>query len=44
MTMGKKLLNTEEGADVTSLKSINATNDISMIDDENVMHKYYAPF
>ena len=30
--------------DVTSIQSINGTNDISMNDDENVIHKYYAPF
>ena len=38
------LLNTEEEADVTSSKSINGTNDISLNDEKNVTHKYYAPF
>ena len=38
------LLNTEEEACVTSIHSINATNDISMNDDDNFIHKYYAPF
>ena len=42
MTM-KKSLNTEEEADVTSINSINATNDISMKYDGNFIHKYYAP-
>ena len=41
---GNNLLNTEEETDVTSINYINATNDISMIDDGNVIHKYYAPF
>ena len=30
--------------DVTSIHSINETNDISMNDDDNYIHKYYAPF
>ena len=30
--------------DVTSIQSINGTNDISINDDENVIHEYYAPF
>ena len=29
---------------VTSINSINETNYISMNDDDNFMHKYYAPF
>ena len=37
-------LNSEEQADVTSFQSINETNEISMNDDENLIHKYYAPF
>ena len=35
-------LNTEEEADKTSIHSINATNEISMIDDDNFIQKYYA--
>ena len=38
------LLNTEEEADVTPIHYMNATNDISMNDDDNFIHKYYAPF
>ena len=30
--------------DVTSIHSINAINDISIKDDDNFIHKYYAPF
>ena len=30
--------------DVTSIHSINVSIDIYMDDDENVIHKYYAPF
>ena len=30
--------------DVTSIQSINGTNYKSMNDDENFIHKYYAPF
>ena len=30
--------------DVKSIHSINANNDISMIDDDNFIHKYYVPF
>ena len=41
---GKHLLNTEEKSYVTSIHSINATNDLSMKDDDNFIHKYYAPF
>ena len=41
---GINLPNTEEGADVIYIHSINATNDIFMNDDENFIHKYYAPF
>ena len=38
------LLNNEQEVDFTSIHSINATNDISMNDDENLIHKYNAPF
>ena len=38
------VLNIEEEAYVTSIHSINAANDISMNNDENYIHKYYAPF
>ena len=38
------LLDTKEEADVTSIHFVNATNDISMNDDENFIHEYYAPF
>ena len=41
---GINFFDTEEEADVTSIKSINATNNISMNDDDNFIHKYYAPF
>ena len=41
---GINLLNTREEADVISIHSINSTNDISMNDDDNYIHKYYAPF
>ena len=41
---GINLLNIEEEADVTSIQSISVTDDISMNDDENFIHKYYAPF
>ena len=41
---GINLLNTEEEAYITYIQSINVTNDISMNDDENFIHKYYAPF
>ena len=34
----------QEEADVTSIHYINASNDISMNDDENYVQKYYAPF
>ena len=40
---GINLLNKEEGDDVTSIHSINATNYISINYDENSIHKYYAP-
>ena len=30
--------------DVTSIQYINGTNDISINDDANYIHKYYAPF
>ena len=38
------LINTEEEADVISIKSINGTNDISINEDEYFIHKYYAQF
>ena len=38
------LLNYEEEADITSIHYINAIIDIYINDDENVIHKYYAPF
>ena len=41
---GINSLDIEEEAGVTSTRSINGTNDISMNDDENFIHKYYAPF
>ena len=41
---GNNVLNIEEEADVTPVHSTDATNEISMNDDENYMHKYYAPF
>ena len=41
---GNNVLNIEEEADVASIHYINATNDISTNNDENYMHKYYAPF
>ena len=41
---GINILNTEEEADVTSIKSINVTNYIAMNDNENFIHKYYVLF
>ena len=41
---GNNLLNKEEEADITSIISINATNNIAMKDDENFINKYYAQF
>ena len=38
------VLNIEEEAVVTSIYSINITNNISMNYYYNYMHKYYAPF
>ena len=38
------LLYTYEEVYVTSIHSINATNDISMNDDGNCIHKYYASY
>ena len=40
---GINLLNIEEEAYVRSINDINATNEISINDDDNVIHKYYAP-
>ena len=41
---GNNALNIEEESDVTSINYINETTGISMNDDNNYMHKYYAPF
>ena len=41
---GNKLFNTEEEADSTSIHSINVTNDTTIKDDDNFIHKYYAQF
>ena len=41
---GNNLLNTEEEVDLTSIHSINGTNYISMNDNDNFIHEYYAPF
>ena len=41
---GNTLFNTEEEDDVTLISSINATNDISVIDYDNFINKYYAPY
>ena len=41
---GINLPNTEEEAYVTSIQYINGNNDTSMNEDENIIHKYYAPF
>ena len=38
------LFNIEEEADVASIHYIKATNDLSMNDDDNFIHIYYAPF
>ena len=38
------LLYIQKEACITSIYSINATNDISMNNDNNFIHKYYAPF
>ena len=43
MTMERNYLIIKK-AGATSIHSINATNEISMNDDDNFMHKYYAPF
>ena len=40
---GINLFNTEEEAVFTSIQSNNGTNGIYINDDENVIHKYYAP-
>ena len=40
---GIDLLNKKEESGVTSIQSINENNNISMNDDENSIHKYYAP-
>ena len=41
---GSNLPNTEEEVDFTLIHSINTTNYISMNDDDNFIHNYYAPF
>ena len=41
---GNNLLNSEVEFDATSIHYINATNDISIKDYDNFIHKYYAPF
>ena len=41
---GINVLNIAEELDVTSIHSINATNDISINDDDSFIYKYYAPF
>ena len=41
---GNNVLKIEEEVSVTSINSINTSNDISIYDDENVTHIYYAPF
>ena len=41
---GINLVNKEEEADFTSIHYINANNDIYMNDDDNYIHKYFAPF
>ena len=41
---GINLINIEEESYVTYIQSININNEISMNDDENFIHKYYAPF
>ena len=38
------VLNIEEEKDITSIHYINKTNDMSMNDDDNFIHEYYAPF
>ena len=38
------LFHTDEEASVKSIDSINATNVISMNDDDNFIHKFYALF
>ena len=41
---GINLVNTEEESYVTCINTINETNDISMNDDQEHIHKYYPPF
>ena len=41
---GINLFNTKEAVDIKSINSINETNQISINDDENYIHEYYAPF
>ena len=41
---GTSLVNTYKELYVKSIHSINATNDISMNDNDNYIHKYYVPF
>ena len=37
-------MNTEEKSDTASIHAINWTNNISINDDDNYIHKSYAPF
>ena len=41
---GINIVNTEEGADLTSIHYINEINVTSMNDNENYIHEYYAQF
>ena len=41
---GNNWFNTAEEADSTSIHSINVTNDTTIKDDDNFIHKYYAQF
>ena len=41
---GINLLNSQKKVDFTCIHSSNETNKISMNDDKNYIHKYYAPF
>ena len=38
------LVDTEEEGDLNSIHSIDDTNHLSMLYDNNYIHKYYAPF
>ena len=41
---GINSVNTEEEVDVTCTHAINETNNMSINDNSNYTHKYYAPF